>query len=83
MEIEIKVRFSGDLKDWENIPVSMRTRELTADEKSALLDKLKKFAKSEFIVAIRWNETGSLQGHYFNHQPTTPLIFQWLNEEGN
>lgn len=84
--MEIKVRHVGNIQGWEDIPVTMRTRDLEADEKSALLLKLKKFCQSEFIVAIRWNETGDIQGHYFENQTfytkkSNRTFFRWIDNE--
>jgi hypothetical protein len=81
--MEIKIRLAGNICDWENIPVTMRTRDLDPDEQSALLVKLKKFCQSEFIVAIRWNDNDSPMGHYFENQKfykKRGTFFRWIDE---
>jgi hypothetical protein len=65
--MEIKIRHTGDIRYWENIPVTMHTRKLTDGETHVLLLKLKEFCQSEFVTAIRWNDEDNRQGHYFEN----------------
>ena len=65
--IEIKVRFCNDLRDWENIPITMTA---TPDKRQAtkLMHNLKATANAPLISSVRWNERYSRQGHYFVNQ---------------
>jgi hypothetical protein len=62
--IQIKVRFCNDLRNWENIPVTMSA---TADRGQLvnLVRHLRTLANAPLISSVRWTVEGSLQGHYF------------------
>jgi len=64
MEIEIRIRYIADFREWENIPVAFHTRSLEPDELEKLLNKMWVLAQNEFVSCIQWNEKESLEFHY-------------------
>jgi len=73
--IQLKVRLSSDLREWENIPLWTETRPLNETEKKHLLRDLKAWSQTKFVKCIRWNEKGSLNGNYFNNRDSESAEF--------
>lgn len=82
--MEIKVRLRGDIRYWDNIPVSMRTRPLENDERFELIGQLTEFCQTEFVVGIRWNIEGDLNGNYIVNRNYYAKkegdFFRWIDE---
>ena len=58
---EFKVRFIGELEDWEELPVIM-TGEVEEEKILRMIDNT--FLNS-YIKEIRYNQVGCYQGHYY------------------
>jgi len=81
--MEIKIRMRGDIRNWEEIPVGMRTRTLENSERFELIGKLTEFCQTEFVVGILWNDEGDLNGHYIINRKVYNNVegsfFRWLD----
>lgn len=69
MKIEIKVRYQGDNRDWENIPVHyIESFGSTHDARQFIEHGLWFYSRvvehSPQILEVRYNRVGSLQGRY-------------------
>ena len=78
MKMEAKVRFDGDIRQWDDIPVSMCTRDLTPEERSDFLRKMREFSKSQLVLGVRVHETGSHNGIYFDNQILDASYFRGI-----
>lgn len=58
---EYAIRYTSDQREWKDMP---KTEAHPRDVK-LWKQTLKAVAQEPDIIAIRWNEKGSLQGHYY------------------
>ena len=72
-QIEFKIRWAGDYRKWEEIPVSNESKKLEFSAFGEAFEALRGFLdvwnsmeknKELLIFEIRMNRIGSLQGHY-------------------